>query len=109
VEELPYFDMLQNRAKADKLRIMLVSLDFKSQWASKVIPFIRKNNLQSDVLLLDETDANSYIDKVSKDWSGAIPATLIVNSSKNIRQFFEKKFDSFEQLDSIVVKLNERN
>ncbi len=111
VEELPYFEKLNDNAKItnEKLRIILVSLDFKSKLESKVNLFIRQKNIRSQVLLLDETDANSYIDKVSKDWSGAIPVTLIVNSKKNMRQFFQNKFDSFKQLDSIVVKLNERN
>jgi hypothetical protein len=31
------------------------------------------------VLLLDDIDYNSWIDKVDKSWSGAIPATLIIN------------------------------
>jgi hypothetical protein len=42
---------------------------------------------------LNEPDANSWIDKVSPEWSGAIPATLIVNNYKNKKVFFEQKLE----------------
>ncbi|MBL7962112.1 TlpA family protein disulfide reductase, partial [bacterium] len=70
--------------------------------------FVKKKNIRSAVVLLDEPDANSYIDKVSPEWSGAIPATLIVNSKKNVRVFYEKKF-SLEELQSLIQSIIERN
>jgi thiol-disulfide isomerase/thioredoxin len=105
VEELPYFERLGAMAKTEnrKLRVMLVSLDFRSQLETTLKPFIRKKNLRSDIFLLNESDANSYIDRISKDWSGAIPATLIVNADKFVKKFFEKKFESFEDLNSSVT------
>ncbi len=104
VEELPHFENLRSRYVNEKLRIVLVSLDFKSQLNSKVKPFIEKKDLRSTVWLLDETDANSYIDKVSPEWSGAIPATLIVNHRRNVRSFYEKQM-TFEELVSMVEPL----
>lgn len=107
VEELPHFEAMNKKFGDEKIKILLVSLDFKSQLASKVKPFIEKKNIRSTVLLLDEPDANSYIDKVSPEWSGAIPATLIVNSQKKIRQFHEKKF-SYDELLFVIKPLIER-
>lgn len=104
IEELPYFEVLRDNYRSDKLRVILVSLDFKSQLQKKVIPFLQKNNIRSTVWLLDEPDANAYIDKVSKEWSGAIPATLILNGKKNIKQFYEKQFTENE-LQSIIKPL----
>jgi thiol-disulfide isomerase/thioredoxin len=104
VEELPHFESLRSRYVNEKLRIVLVSLDFKSQLNSKVKPFIEKKGLRSTVWLLDETDANSYIDKVSPEWSGAIPATLIVNHRRNVRSFYEKQM-TLEELVSMVEPL----
>jgi thiol-disulfide isomerase/thioredoxin len=108
VEELPHFEAANEKYKNEKLQILLVSLDFRSQLTSKVYPFLAKKNIRSKVLLLDEPDANAYIDKVSPEWSGAIPATLIVNSAKKVHQFHEKKF-SKEELISIIEPLIERN
>ncbi|KAB2880227.1 TlpA family protein disulfide reductase [bacterium] len=108
VEELPHFETVNETYKNEKLQVVLISLDFKSELEKKVIPFVKKKNIRSAVVLLDEPDANSYIDKVSPEWSGAIPATLIVNSKKNIRVFYEKKF-SLEELQSLIQSIIERN
>jgi hypothetical protein len=43
------------------------------------------------VLLLDEQDANSWINKVEKQWSGALPATIIINQKTGQRKFVEKE------------------
>ena len=55
----------------------------------KVEPFIAKNNINSEVVLLDEPDYNAWIDEIDKDWSGTIPATLMVNLNMRKRIFFE--------------------
>lgn len=107
VEELPHFEVINEKFGNEKVKVLLVSLDFKSQLTSKVKPFIEKKEIRSTVLLLDEPDANSYIDKVSPEWSGAIPATLIVNSQKKTRQFYEKKF-SYDELLFVIKPLIER-
>lgn len=99
VKELPHFDRVSREFKT--VRVYLVSLDFKSHLESKVRPFIREKNIRSPALLLDETDANSYIDRVSPQWSGAIPATLIVHPQKRKRQFFEREFTYDELVETI--------
>jgi len=102
VEELPAFEDLNAHYRNEKLKVILVSLDFRSQLESNVIPFVKEKNLQSEVLLLYEPNPNSWIDKVSEDWSGAIPATLIF--SKGFRKFYEKQF-IFDELKAIVEPL----
>ncbi len=104
VEELPHFERLHETFKDRPVRVVLVSLDFKSQLETRVKPFVIKNRLHSTVLLLDETDANSYIDQVNTQWSGAIPATLVVHSKTGVRSFYEKQM-TFQELVSIVEPL----
>ena len=77
VKELPAFEKL-NRAYGDrKVKVLLVSLDFIKHYDTKLIPFINERNLESDILLLNDPRSNRWIDKVSPEWSGAIPATVI--------------------------------
>ncbi len=90
VKELAYFDSLQLHYRATKTKILLVSLDFKSKLSSTVIPFVNNRAIQSEVLLLDESNANTYIDKVSTQWSGAIPATVFCKNGKQL--FLEQEF-----------------
>lgn len=87
VEEMPYFVSIQKQYQHEKVKILLVSLDFPSNIESRVIPFIKKHNITSEVVLLDDPDANAWINKVNSDWSGALPATIIYK--KENRTFME--------------------
>ncbi len=97
IKELPAFEKLASDYSDKKVNLVLVSLDFPDKLESQVIPFIKKNNIQSEVVLLDDSDANSWIPKVSPQWSGAIPATVIYK--KDIRKFYEQSF-TFEELET---------
>lgn len=91
VEELPAFERLHRASKARNVRVILVSVDFKKNLESAVVPFVEKSKLQSEVFFLDEPKANRYINEVSPDWSGAIPATLVVNGARRYIRFHEGK------------------
>jgi thiol-disulfide isomerase/thioredoxin len=91
IKELPDFDSISSAYAKNKIKVLLVSLDFKEDLQNKVIPFIAKKKIQSEVVLLDEVNGNYFIPKVSPDWSGALPATWIINNKKSVNRFFEKK------------------
>lgn len=103
VKELPYFQELQN-TQPDKVNVTLISLDFVDVLNEKVIPFVEKRELTPQVLLLDEIDYNSWIDKVDPSWSGAIPATLIINHKTGQRRFLERELKTGE-LEQIIKQL----
>ena len=106
VEELPYFEQAHQKHQQNGIEVLLVSFDFPSQLETRVKPFLAKHNVQSPVVLLDETDFNSFIDKVDPTWSGAIPATLIVDGNNGTRQFFEKQFKEGELEQMIQQYVN---
>ena len=103
VAELPYFEELNKNYSSSGVRMVLVSLDFKRELETRVIPFVEKNKTSAEVLLLDEPDYNSWINKVDSSWSGAIPATIIITRGKKI--FFEKEFSSYADLENAVKPL----
>ena len=84
VAELPYFDDLYKEYKQDKLKIILVSLDFPKQIETKLKPFIKNNNVLPEVKMLKDSDINRWGAKVSEEWDGAIPITLIYNKDKRL-------------------------
>lgn len=104
VKELPDLDSIHAAYIGYKVKVVLVSLDFKEDLESKLLPFIAKKKVKSEVVLLDEVNANYFIPKVSNQWTGAIPATLIRNNQKNINVFFEKKLD-YNFLKSEIEKI----
>ena len=101
VKELPHFEKLNSENKS--IKVVLVSLDFKNQFESKLIPFLKKKNINSEVVLLTDTNYNAWLPIVDKDWSGSIPATLIIKNGKKI--FVEKIFSSYEELNDYVNKI----
>jgi thiol-disulfide isomerase/thioredoxin len=104
VEELPHFEKLNQKYKGEKFKMILVSLDFPKMAESRVIPFIKRKDLKAKVVLLNDPDANSWIEKVNKKWSGAIPATIIYRNEQ--RNFFEKSFTEQELENEITSLLN---
>lgn len=100
VEELPYFEKLRDAFAGQKVKVILVSLDFARQLESKLVPFSDTHQIQPQVIALTDSDFNSWIDKVSPQWSGAIPVTLIYNAQK--RHFVEEQFPNYEALEKLV-------
>jgi len=90
IEELPFFEELNDSLGGRELEVLLVSLDFPDKLESQLIPFVAERRLESEVLLLDDPHENEWIPKIDSSWSGAIPATLILHGPK--REFFEKSF-----------------
>ncbi|WP_235946513.1 TlpA family protein disulfide reductase [Flavobacterium silvaticum] len=99
VAELPNFEKLTTAYPDSKIKVILVSLDFTKQVEKNLLPFLKKKQSKSEVVHLSDPDANSWIDKVDPEWSGAIPATVIYNPSLNLRKFYEQSF-TFEALQS---------
>ena len=102
IKELPLLEQLntQNQLNA---KITLINLDYGDK-LDKVNAFIERKNIRSEVLLLDEVDYDSWIDKVDKSWSGAIPATLIINPKTGQRRFVEKELKEGE-LENLIASL----
>lgn len=90
VKELPYFEKLKREYADKNVEVLLVSLDFPKKVETKLIPFINKKDIQSRVVLLDDTNEQFWISDISEKWSGALPATLIYNKGK--REFYEQSF-----------------
>lgn len=103
VKELPLFEELNKKYAEKKFKLVLVSLDFKREFESRVKPLVAENKISSEVFLLDEPDYNSWINKVDTTWSGAIPATMVIGGGKKI--FFEREFNSVDELENIINPL----
>src|ERR1700741_1904520 len=91
VAELPDFEKINAEYKDKKVKVLLVSMDFKEDISKKLKPFLQKNKTASEVVLLDELNGNDFINKVSEKWGGAIPATYFTRKNNAVNEFFEKK------------------
>jgi len=102
IKELPYF--VEAAKQFPNVEFVFISLDFADQ-TKRVNSFAQKKELTvGDLYLIDDLDYNSWIDKISPEWSGAIPATLIVNGDQ--KKFYEKEFHDGELNQLIEKTLN---
>jgi len=102
IKELPYFEKAAQKY-GEELEVHLISLDFADQ-INRVNKFVERKKLKSNVYLLDEVDYNAWIDRVDKSWSGAIPATLIINEATGERIFSESELKE-GQLEEMIEKI----
>lgn len=107
VAELPEFEKLNiettHANMGKKVKVLLVSMDFKENISDKLVPFLQKNNYATECVLLDEVDGNSFINKINPKWSGAIPATFITKQNRKQEEFVEKKLH-YEDLKLFLDK-----
>lgn len=96
VKELPLFDQLQKANAKQPLKVLLVSMDFKSKLESAVIPFAQKHQLTSEIFLADITNDQEFFNRIDKSWSGALPGTLVINNKKKLHKFYEQGLTASE-------------
>jgi len=101
VAELPVFERFGRESANARTKVILVSLDFADQADTRVNPFLKSQGIATTVLLLDDVDYNSWIDRIDPSWGGAIPATLVLNNSRGLRAFHEGALDA-EGLNALV-------
>lgn len=101
VEELPYFEQLADSCANKKVKIFLVTTDMRKDIATRVTDFIKAKKLTQQVVFINEVNADKWINKVSEEWSGAIPATLMVKGDIGYRHFKEGEL-TFEELQLLV-------
>ena len=76
----------------------MVSTDLKSRLEKSVKPFVKNHGVTGEVYLLNEVPA-SYYSRVNSKWSGALPATWLVNTNKKRNEFYNADF-TLEKLSS---------
>lgn len=104
VKEMPYFEKLGAEYADKKVKVILVSLDRLDYRETVLASFVEKHKLKSTIWHLEDKDPNIFIPKISNDWQGSIPATLLIQPSKGIWRFYEQEF-KYAQLESIVKPL----
>jgi thiol-disulfide isomerase/thioredoxin len=88
LKELPEFVNLDNSNQDSKKKLIFISLDLASE-KEKVEALVIKYKINSTVYLLNEGNDSNWINNIDKNWSGALPATLIINDKKRTKKLIE--------------------
>lgn len=89
VEELPEFEQLQQTFSHQSVRFIYISCDFPKQIKTKLLPFLRKYPWMQTNFWINEHDPERWVGLVDAAWSGALPATCIIQGSHSFRYFSE--------------------
>jgi thiol-disulfide isomerase/thioredoxin len=104
IKELPLFEKLTQENRPN-VKVTLVSMDMDlDSNPEKVYRFITRKKIQSEVLLLNEKNPNEWIGKIEKQWSGALPATIVINQKTGQRKFVEKELHEGD-LEKLIAEV----
>ncbi len=104
VKEIDFFEEVHTSFEDSKVKVILVSLDFPNQVELRLIPFLEAREITAQVMLMTDLNYNSWIERVDKSWSGAIPATLIFNREQRV--FLEQELTRDELFNNVNQILN---
>jgi len=102
IAEMPYFEKLIKAYEGKPVKVLLVSMDFPKDIQRKLVPFVAERNLAPHVAALADMDYNEWIDKVSTEWDGAIPFTLVYNQKGRTVKLGE--MDGYAELEGMVKR-----
>lgn len=104
IREIPWFDSIIAKKNA-RVKLVLVSLDFRSDYPNALAAFVKKHDYKGEVLYLYETDNTKYLPVIELKWKGAIPASIFVNNTTKYYQVFNEQIPKqrFEmELDKLI-------
>jgi thiol-disulfide isomerase/thioredoxin len=104
VEEIPYFIETVKKYNADRVELVLVSLDFPNYYPKLINDFIKKKQFSATFFWLHETNADYFCPKIDTKWDGTIPVTLLVNNKTGYRTFFNRALTD-RQIELEISKL----
>lgn len=87
VRELPHFLGLDSAFATQKVKLVLVSLDFESDLETKLEPFLARRQIKNTVWLMRDLNYNAWIGRIHSEWDGVIPATLLLSPRGKKRDF----------------------
>ena len=103
IKELPLFQQLHEQRP--DVRVTLVSMDLDlDPDPEKVYKFIARKKISAEVVILDEQNPNEWIDQIEKEWSGALPATIVINSRTGKKKFIERELHDGE-LEKLILEV----
>jgi thiol-disulfide isomerase/thioredoxin len=104
VEEFPDIARLSQSYDSKTLEVVAVSADYPDEVDSKIIPFLKKQNVSFRVYVAKFDDQEDFINALDPTWNGALPATLIYDRHGRQR-FFHVGQQTYEQFKDAVDKV----
>lgn len=103
VKEIPEFNKIPQHFNKKPVNVVMASLDFPNQKDARLVPFLKTHQVTHQVILLLTPRGGEWISRIDSEWSGAIPATLIIHRNK--RLFYEGEL-TFEEISAKMLEVS---
>ena len=103
VEEFPDLIRLHREYEGRPVDVVGVSADFDDEIDSKIIPFLKKHNVPFRTFVASFKRQEDFINGIDRSWSGALPASIIVNPQGK-KTFFLVGKGTFDQFKNEIDK-----
>ncbi|MFH4965783.1 TlpA disulfide reductase family protein [Gaetbulibacter sp. M235] len=104
IKELPHFNTLETEYQNKHVRVLLINLDFIKKLDPRLYPFVKKQGIKQEIMILKDQNYTKWTEHVDPDWYGALPATLIIKGDKRHFRFgsYEQYADLKKDLDALI-------
>jgi len=92
-----------------RIDFITISLDFAEELDAAVPKFLSEMKAEMPTYLLVSADENAIISSIAKDWTGALPSTILYNKKGEIAYLRQGKVDHQTLKDEIEKTLGEEN
>lgn len=104
VAEIPGFIKMAARYKSQKVKLVLISLDLPSYYPARIANFVKQQQWNTEIAWLNETNADHFCPMIDSSWSGAIPATVVINKARGYKKFWEGELRE-EVLNKAIIHI----
>ena len=98
-----HLERIQAELGEDKIRLIHINMDEASR-EKDVNIFIRQEGLIGDIYQLEKGENAGQIGASGLDWNTELPALYLVDNAKEIKFYYQQKFD-YEELKAVVGSL----
>jgi thiol-disulfide isomerase/thioredoxin len=103
VKEVPFFDQLQEKYRANNVKVIMVNLDFKSQLKQRLDKYLNDHPIPNlEIVVLADQDADSWVPRVTSDWDGSLPFTMVLSKGV-LKDTHRQEFSDFDDLVKFVA------
>jgi len=102
-EEFPDLVKLAKKYQKLNLEVIGISADYPDEIVSKIRPFVKSQQVNFPIFVQNFDKQENFINYFSEDWSGALPATFIYDTSGTQQEFLLGKH-SYQEFQKAIEK-----
>ena len=102
IEEFPMIVDLSKKYSEKGMQIYFVSADWLDR-KKEVRDFLLEKDVKGLSFIKEEGNDNNFINEISREWSGALPFTIVYDKNGNLSDYWEMKKNK-DRFESAIIK-----